>query len=346
MKQRITLKNIAKELGVSISTVSKALKDNHEISKEVRERIKAYANFQNYRPNKLALKLRSQKTLILGVIVPKIVHYFFSDVLRGIENYANEKGYNVMVCLSNDSFEKEVLSIETLLEGSVDGIIISVTQDTYEKGNYDHIKKLIDEKFPIVLFDNIIEDIQCDMVSINDEGGAFNATEYLIKTGCKRIALLTMPEYVKIGSLRTKGYVKALNKHNIEMNDDLIIEFDDDKNIHKPLESLFNDKDKYPDAILAVNGEIFASTAMQIAINKGLKIPQDVSVITFTDGLISKYSSPPLTALVQHSFEMGKQAVELLINRIENENSDYQFESKVISTNLKIRSSTKSLKEF
>lgn len=155
-----------------------------------------------------------------------------------------------------------------------------------------------------------------------------------------------MPEYVKIGSLRTKGYVKALNKHNIEMNDDLIIEFDDDKNIHKPLESLFNDKDKYPDAILAVNGEIFASTAMQIAINKGLKIPQDVSVITFTDGLISKYSSPPLTALVQHSFEMGKQAVELLINRIENENSDYQFERKVISTNLKIRSSTKSLKEF
>ena len=346
MKQRITLKNIAKELGVSISTVSKALKGSHEISKEVRERIKAYANFQNYRPNKLAVKLRSQKTLILGFIVPKIVHYFFSDVLRGIENYANEKGYNVMVCLSNDSYEKEVLSIETLLEGSVDGIIISVTQDTYERGNYDHIKKLIDEKFPIVLFDNIIEDIECDMVSINDEGGAFNATEYLIKTGCKRIALLTMPEYVKIGSLRTKGYVKALNKHNIEMNDDLIIEFDDDNDIHKPLESLFNDKDKYPDAILAVNGEIFASTAMQIAINKGLKIPQDVSVITFTDGLISKYSSPPLTALVQHSFEMGKQAVELLINRIENENSNYRFERKVISTNLKVRGSTKSLIEF
>lgn len=250
-----------------------------------------------------------------------------------------------MVCLSNDSHEKEVLSIETLFEGNVDGILMSVTQDTQGKNKYNHIKKLIQEKFPIVLFDNIIEDLECDKVTINDEGGAFKATEYLIETGCKKIALLAIPEFVRIGSLRKRGYLKALNKHNIEVDDNLIVEIDDNEDIHRQIEVLFNNQDNYPDAILAVNGEIYASTAMQMAKDKGLKIPQDLSIITFTDGLISRYSSPPLTALVQHGFEMGKQAVELLIDRIENNKPEILFERKVISTNLKIRSSTQKISQ-
>lgn len=340
MKSKITLKDIAKEFGVSTSTVSKALNDSHEISKETKERIKAYAKYYKYKPNSLALKLRNQKTSVIGVIIPEIVHHFFSSVLRGIEEFANSKGYNVMVCMSNNSLEKEQLSIETLLEGSVDGILVSVTHETQQKDNYSHIDALLKDKFPVVLFDNIAEELNCDMVTIDDEGGAFKATEYLIENGCKRIALLAIPEYVKIGHLRKQGYVKALNKHNMIVDDTLVVECRVDDDIQECIAPLFENQ-KYPDAILATNGEIYASAAMQMAKDKGLKVPEDISIITFTDGLLSQYSSPPLTALVQHSFEMGKQAVELLINRIENKDADLNYQRKVLSTNLKTRKSTR-----
>jgi len=346
MKSKLTIKDIAKELGVSISTVSKALKDSHEISTETRERIKAFADFHNYKPNSLALKLRSQKTYSIGVIIPAIVHHFFSTVLRGIDEYANERGYNVMICISNDSYKKEINSVNTLLEGSVDGVLISVASETQEKNSYNHIRKLVDDKFPVVLFDRVLEGVECDRIIINDERSAFNATEHLIKTGCKKIVLITHPTYVKISSLRKKGYLKALNEYNLEVDENLIIELEEDKDIEKQIDTIFQDKNNFPDAILAVNGEIYASTAMQIAKNNGLKVPHDISVITFTDGLISKHSSPPLTTLVQHGYEMGKQAVELLIDRIENkESKSGQFQNKVISTNLKIRESTKKLDE-
>lgn len=341
MKSKITLKDIAKEFDVSTSTVSKALNDSHEISTETKERIKAYAKYYNYKPNSLALKLRNQKTYVIGVIIPEIVHHFFSSVLRGIEEYANSKGYNVMVCLSNNSLEKEQLSIETLLEGSVDGILVSVTHETQQKESYEHLRTLLKDKFPLVLFDNIAEELNCDMVTIDDEGGAFKATEYLIKKGCKRIALLAIPEYVRIGHLRRQGYIKALNKHHIIVDKSLIVDFGLDDDIQEHIKPLFQSKDEYPDAILATNGEIYASAAMQMAKEKGLNVPEDISIITFTDGLLSKYSSPPLTALVQHSFEMGKQAVELLINRIENIDSEIENQRKVLSTNLKMRKSTK-----
>lgn len=345
MKNKITLKDIAKELGFSKSTVSKALNDSHEISLETRKKIKAFADFYNYKPNSLALKLRNQKTYTLGVVIPQIVHHFFSNVLSGIDEYANALGYNVMVCLSNDSHKKEVSSIETLFAGNVDGILISVTQETQQKNKYNHIEKLIQEKFPIVLFDNIIENLECDKVTINDEGGAFKSTEYLIESGCKKIALLAIPEFVRIGSLRKTGYLKALKKHNIEIDDRLIVEIDDNKDVHAQLGVLFDNPENYPDAILAVNGEVYASTAMQIAKDKGLKIPQDISIVTFTDGLLSRHASPPMTSLVQHGYEMGKQAVELLIDRIENNKPEVKFERKVISTNLKIRNSTQRISQ-
>ena len=341
MKSKITLKDIARELDVSTSTVSKALNDSHEISQETKERIKAYAKYYNYKPNTLALKLRSQKTSVIGVIIPEIVHHFFSTVLRGIEEFANSKGYNVMMCLSHGSLEKEQLSMDMLLEGSVDGILVSVTHQTQQKKDYNHIQQLVDDKFPIVLFDNVVDDIRCDTLTINDEGGAFKATEYLIEKGCKRIALLAIPEFVKIGSLRKRGYLKALKKYSIKPDSDLILEFEVEDNIHDKIATLFKDPNNYPDGIISSNGEIYASTAMQIAKDKGLSIPEDLSIITFTDSLISQYSSPPMTALVQHGFEMGKQAVELLINRIENKEAETEYQRKVLSTNLKIRKSTR-----
>ncbi len=343
MKSKLTIKDIAKELGVSISTVSKALKDSTEISVETRERIKAFAKFHNYKPNSLALKLRSQKTLTIGVVFPAIVHYFFSTVLRGIDEYANSRGYNVMVCISNTTYEKEKLSIDTLIEGSVDGILLSLSNGTEKRGDFSHITKLLEEKIPLVLFDSVAESINCDKVTIDDELGALKATEYLIETGCKKIALITNPDFVNIGLLRTKGYIKALHKHNIAIDERLIVEIDEEKDMKSQIEVLFQDEDNYPDGVLAINGEIYASTAMQVAKNKGLEVPKDIGIITFTDGLISKHTSPPLTALVQHGYEMGKQAVELLIDRIESKDNEFQFQKKVISTKLKVRESTRKL---
>ncbi|MDO9594132.1 MAG: LacI family DNA-binding transcriptional regulator, partial [Lutibacter sp.] len=206
MKPRITLKKIAKEFGVSISTVSKALKDSHEISEETRGKIKAFADYYHYKPNNLALQLRSQKTSVIGVIVPEIVHHFFSTVINGIEKYATEKGYNVMVCLSNESYEKEVSNMSVLTNGSVDGLIVSISRETQQNQNFKHFEAIIKDDFPLVLFDRINDDIECDKVIIDDVGGAFKATNHLVEIGAKRIALLTTQDFITVGSLRKKGY--------------------------------------------------------------------------------------------------------------------------------------------
>ena len=337
MKPRITLKNIAKEFGVSISTVSKALKGSHEISEEVRQRIQAYADYYNYKPNNLALQLRNQKTSVIGVIIPEIVHHFFSTVIDGIEQYANEKGYNVMVCVSNESYEKEVLNFSLLANGSVDGLIVSVARETQENKIYKHFEALTKDEFPLVLFDRIIDEIQCDKVVIDDVGGSFKAANHLMDVGCKRIALLTREDYVSVGSLRKEGYIKALTSKGIAIDENLIFKLDDNKGLTPQIEKVF-DVPNPPDGILAVN-EIYAANALIIAKKRGLSIPEDIAIIGFTSGLISKFTSPPLTCVEQHGFLMGKQAAELLINRIEN-NAPLVFQKEVISTNLKIRKST------
>jgi len=338
MKQRITLKKIAKEFGVSISTVSKALKDSHEIGEDTREKIQAFANYYNYKPNSLALQLRNQKTSVIGVIIPEIVHHFFSTVIRGIEEFANGKGYNVMVCVSSESYEKEVSNINVLTNGSVDGLIISIASETQENRDYKHFNSLIDDDFPLVLFDRVNDKLKCDKVTIDDVGGAYKATNHLINTGGKRVAILTTMDYVSVGALRTKGYLKSLKKHGIEIDKELIFKIDDHLNLEDQISEIF-DGTNPPDAILAVN-EIYAAIALQVAKSKGLEVPNDVSIIGFTSGLISKYTSPPLSMVEQHGFLMGQQTAELLIKRIESEGA-YEYKNEVLSANLKIRKSTK-----
>ncbi|PCI02412.1 MAG: LacI family transcriptional regulator [Flavobacteriaceae bacterium] len=338
MKQRITLKKIAKEFGVSISTVSKALKDSHEIGEDTREKIQAFANYYNYKPNSLALQLRNQKTSVIGVIIPEIVHHFFSTVIRGIEEFANGKGYNVMICVSNESYEKEVSNINVLTNGSVDGLIISLARETQENRDYKHFNSLIDDDFPLVLFDRVNDKLNCDKVTIDDVGGAYKATNHLINTGAKRVAILTTMDHVSVGSLRTKGYLKSLKKHDLEIDKELIFKINDDLDLEDQISQIF-EGDNPPDAILAVN-EIYAAIALQVAQSKGLVVPDDVAIIGFTSGLISKFTSPPLSMVEQHGYLMGQQAAELLIKRIESE-SAYAYKKEVMSANLKIRQSTK-----
>lgn len=339
MKHKITLKKIAKEFGVSISTVSKALKDSHEISSEVKERIQAFAKYYHYKPNSLALNLRNQKTKTIGVIIPEIVHHFFTKVITGIEKLANDKGYNVMICLSNESYEKEVLNLEMLANGVVDGIIVSVAKETEEKDDYRHFNELINNGIPLVMFDRVVDQINCNKVIADDKGGAFLATEQLIKNGCSKIALLTTPDYVTVGHKRKEGYLKALHENNIPVNQDLVVKVNDKISIEEQLSVLF-EGGIIPDGIFAVN-EIYAATVMKVARNFGYNIPEDIEVIGFTDGLISEFTTPSLTTVAQHGRTMGQKALELLLDEIDSQDIQYQYKTSLIQTDLKIRNSTK-----
>lgn len=338
MKPKITIKIIAKELGVSTSTVSKALRDSHEISQETKDRIKAYANYYNYRPNNLALQLRNQKTKVIGIVLPKIVHHFFSTVISGIEKVANERGYNIMVCFSNEDQQKEIETINVLTNGSVDGLIVSIAKETLRNKALDHFYRLIENEMPIVLFDRVHDSIECDKVIVDDIGAGYKATKYLLDIGCEKIGIVTTPEHVTVGLDRYQGYERALKEQDIRVNKKLIVNVDEERDIYEQIKVLFNQK---LDAVFAVN-EIYAATAIKIAKELNLNIPEDISVIGFTDGLISKYSSPSITTVVQHGYTMGEQAAELLIDRMENKNHERYPQTKVISSNLKIRESSKS----
>ena len=335
MKQKITIRTIAKELEVSPSTVSKALKDSHEISKETKNKIQAYANFYNYRANSLAIKLRNQKTRVIGVILPKITHHFFSTVIKGIEKAANDKGYNIMVCLSNESHKKEVENLNVLSNGSVDGIIASVALETFENKEFSHFKQFISEEIPLVFFDRVIDEILCDKIVIDDHGAGYKATKHLLENGRKKIALITTPKHLNIGTLRRQGYMKALTEEFIKIDEELIIEIDEIQNIREQIEKVFNHN---IDGIFAVN-EIYAANSMRVAKLKGLRIPDDISIIGFTDGPISEYSSPSITTIAQHGLTMGIQAAEILIERIENESEKFSPKKIVISSDLKLRES-------
>lgn len=336
MKRKITIKTIAKELGVSTSTVSKALRDSHEISIETKERIKAYADYYNYKPNNLALQLRNQKTMVIGVILPKIVHHFFSTVIKGIEAGAAKKGYHIMVCFSNESYKSEVDNLKVLSNGSVDGLIVSIAQETSENKDFKHLHGLVEEEIPLVLFDRVHDSILCDKVVVDDVGAGYKATQHLVSQGRKKIAMLSTKEHISVGSLRRQGYMKSLKENNLDSKESLVLEIDEKQDERQQIAHVF---DHEIDAIFAVN-EIYAAMAIQVAKEKNLRVPEDVAVVGFTDGLISEYSSPSITAVVQHGFTMGEQAVELLIDRIENEGDSLPPRTKVISSNIHVRESS------
>ncbi len=339
MKSKTTMKSIAEELGVSVSTVSKALKDNPRISKETRKKIQAFSKLLNYQPDARAINLRKNISKVIGVVIPEITNHFFTTVIKGIDYMTKKRGYQVMICLSNESYIEEVKNIKLLTSGSVDGLLISISSGTQKKGNYDHLFNIKNNQLPMVLFDRTEDFIACDMVKADDIGGAYNATKTLIESGCKRIALINFKPYINIGKERRMGYCMALDEYGIKENNSLIFEVDEEKDLFKQIEKVFN-LNPLPDAIFAVK-EDFAAIAIKLALKKGLKIPEDISLISFVNGLISEYSSPSITAVIQHGYNMGKMAAELLIDRIENKTSKKPYETKVIATRLKHRDSTK-----
>jgi len=342
MKRKITLKQIAKELDVSISTVSKSLRNSHEIGEETREKVQAFAKFYNYKPNNIALSLKNRKTKSIGIIIPEIVHYFFSTVINGIEQVANENGYSVVICLSDDSFDKEVLNMEMLANGSIDGFIMSLSKETQYKGDFHHITEVINQGMPVVMFDRVTNDILCDKVIIDDKAAAYEAVQSLIDNGRKKIALVTTVDYVSVGKLRTDGYEKALLDNGLPFNEDLIIKIEDVDTCEITISQLLHDRAF--DAVFAVN-ELFAVTIIKTASKMGLKVPEDLAVIAFTDGIISKYSTPSITTVSQSGEKMGNKAAKMLIERLEAEHEDDEEENEnytteVIETHLIKREST------
>lgn len=339
MKSKLTLKQIARELDVSVSTVSKALRDSTEISEETRQKIKAFAKLYNYKPNNIALSLKNRKTQTIGVIIPEIIHHFFTTVISGVEQVAAKKGYNVIICLSNNSFDKEVMNLEMLANGSTDGFILSVAKETQQRGDYHHLEEVINQGMPLVLFDRIVDEVTCDKVIINDREGARKAVEHLIETGCRRIAIITTVDYVSVGLLRTKGYIEALEKVGIEVDERLILKIEDVEQSEEQIMNFLHDNDV--DGIFAVN-EQFTVSAIRALKERGLKVPDDVSVVGFTNGELSRRFIPSLTTISQHGALMGAKAAELLIERLENEEAlEDRYRTEVIETNLVERESTK-----
>lgn len=342
MRRKLTLKQIAKELDVSISTVSKSLRGSSEISEETRLKVQAFAKLYNYKPNNIALSLKNRKTKTIGVIIPEIVHHFFATVISGIEDMANQHGYTFIICMSNESFDKEVINMEMLANGSIDGFIISLSKETQYKADFHHITEVMSQGMPVVMFDRVTNEIFCDKVIIDDKLAAYDAVQHLIKLGKKKIALVTTQDYVSVGKLRTDGYIKALLDNNLPFDENLIVKIDDLENCEIKIGELI--ASKAIDGVLAVN-EIFAATIIKKANKLGINVPKDLSVIAFTDGLISQYSTPTITTVSQNGFKMGQKAAKMLIDQVEKDYSEdseieENYSTEIIETFLIEREST------
>lgn len=332
----ITIKDIARQLGISVSTVSRALKDHPDINKETKRQVQELAKKLNYTPNAIALSLRNQKTSLVAVIIPEIIHHFFSCVISGIEHIAHDNGYNVLIFQSNEDVEREKSICQNIKNLRIDGVLISASKNTV---NADHFQMLQNAGIPIVFFDRICGTIDSDRVIVDDFNGAFSAVSYMIQTGCKRIAHLSAPQNMQIAQKRQLGYIEALKQGQLPIVPELIRPCDnqyDAQNVARELMKLPNP----PDGIFAVN-DLAAAGAMYTVKRMGFHIPDDVAICGFTDGLVSTLTEPSLTTVEQHGDKMGETAMSLLMNRMNKDTTE--FVTRVIKTNLMIRESTKKL---
>ncbi|WP_293871175.1 LacI family DNA-binding transcriptional regulator [Flavobacterium sp.] len=340
MKSKATLKQIAKELGVSVSTVSKALNGSPEISEPTKKRVQEYAKLKNYKPNVIGLNLKNRRTKTIGVIIPNILNSFFAKVFSGIEKVADEKGYKVITCITNESLNKEVNALDMLSNGTIDGFILSVAEESQKMQKFDHFTTIINEGTPIVMFDRIVEEVNCDKVIVDDFESAVNATEHLIKTGCKKIALLSSIDNLSVGKYRAQGFYKAMKDQGLKVENALVILTNNNEEFNSKIGGFFI-KNK-PDGVFALD-EHASVTAMKLGILNGYKIPQDLSIIGFADGVWSRRMTPSLSTVSQHGPEIGEVAAKLLIDKLENKEENFAFSTTIINTELRQRDSTRKL---
>ena len=338
--KKITLKDIASEFKVSISTVSKAINDSHEISVPLKLKIQQYAKEKNYKPNKLALNLLNKSTRTIGVVVPNILNYFFVQVLYGIAKIANEKGYNIISCISDESFEKESKTLEFLDSGTVDGLIVSLAEETQVQEKIISLKNIAQNQIPFVLFDRVSDLIECDKVVVDDFEAGYKTTKHFIAIGCQNIAFVSPISKSSVGKLRFEGYKKALQEHGYPYDQKLVVNFTAKDDLDLLMSFLLNYKPIH--GIMGLD-EITAVKILHIVKSRGYAVPADISIIGFTNGQLSEFVTPALTTVSQHGKYIGESAAKLLIRRIENSGEILPFKTKVVKTSLIVRDSSKKL---
>ena len=338
----VTLKQIAEELGISVATVSKALKDYSDVNKKTRALVRETAHRLNYKPNSFAVNLRTKESKTIGIIIPEIVHHFFSSVIKGIVSQAEKKGYLVIMLQSNESYELEKKQLDLLISKRVDGVLISLANNTK---NFDHIKNIISQDIPLVMFDKIAKVVNCSKVIIDDRKAAYMATQHLINIGCKKIAHFRGPILPQNSIDRFLGYKQALIDNNINYDSSLVYinecsdkSFEEGKKNAKQLLKDHRDVDG-----IFINTDLVAIGAMTLFLEKGIKIPEQINIVGFSNWFMSSVISPSLTTVDQPGFKMGKKAFKILYKEMmaKKQNKNFKYKQVVLDTDLVVRNSTK-----
>lgn len=334
-RKNVTIKDIARKLNLHHSTVSRALRNHPEVGARTREKVLALARDWDYHPNTIAQSFRQKKSKTIGVIVPDFRNDFFAHEISGIEEIAYNAGYDIMICQSNESYEREMINVRTLVSNQVCGALICVSQETK---NGDHFKVFQTRGIPLVFFDRVCQKQVAVKIVADDFGGAFKATEHLIQAGYKRIAHLAGPRNLSVSDERLKGYMAALQKHRLPLDWDLVVfggfkKEDGTRGFRK-----LRERGNLPDAIFSVNDPVAIGAMMQIKAI-GLKIPRDVALVGFGDNEISSLVDPSLTTVKQTPFEIGKIASTTVIEQIENSKIVSTNKTEIIKTELVIRES-------
>ncbi|MFC2151157.1 LacI family DNA-binding transcriptional regulator [Bacteroidota bacterium] len=334
---QVTIKDIAKILHISPSTVSRALKDHPDINPQTKKNVQELAKKLNYKPNQIALNLLQQESKLIGVIVPEIIHYFFSTIISGIEKVANESGYHIIIAQSNESYHKEVENVQALLSSNIDGFVITMAKTTL---NFDHFKNVEEIGVPMVFVDRACDKVTADSVLVDDFDGAYKATKHLVENGCKNIIHLAGPQNLDIGVKRKDGFLAALNDSDVNVNDFAIQICDTHEHALKLIPELFSRHNNI-DGIFAVN-DLTAIGAMKAVKQMNKTVPNDVAISGFTNSFISYIADPELTTVDQKGFEMGQHAARMILKRIQS-TENYGPVTTILNTELVIRKS--SLKE-
>lgn len=329
-----TIRDIARILGISKSTVSRALNNHYDVNPETARRVHELAAEIDYQPNVLAQHLKTQHTNIIGVVIPETVNRFFAKAIGGIQQVANKAGYNVMICQSNESLSLERNNVHTLLGSKVDGLLISVSRET---DRHDHFQHVLNKEVPLVFFDRIIEELSASQVFSDNHDICLQATEHLISQGCKRIAFVAGPKHLYNSRNRLNGYLDGLKKNNIKVAEHLIIHATyGATDVENYTRYLLNLRHK-PDAIFAIN-DMAALEIMHILKKRGLNVPRDVAVIGFNNEPVCRLVEPSLSSIDHPAFEMGEAAAEILLHQITKK--EMTQEKRMIKSRLVIREST------
>jgi len=334
---QFTIKDLARKLSISPSTVSRALRDHPDISEKTKQRVTEAAEKYNYQPNQLAQSLQKKRSNIIGVIVPEIRHHFFSTVISGIEEVAYENGYTIMVCQSNETLEREIINTQALVANRVAGLLIAISSETT---NHDHLKGVLKQGVPLVQFDRVVEELDTNKVVVDDYQAAYEAVSHLIECGYKRIGHMAGQDGIALNRHRFEGYRDALSDHGLEYEEKFHLHGGYREEDGREGAKRFLAMDTMPDAILAINDPVAVGLFSEFK-KAGIRIPDDVALVGFSDTPAAALIEPALTTIYQPAFEMGRAAASLLMKQFSMDDAMYSPETVTLNTKLLVRGSSK-----